>query len=115
MPLSASVVSAETDEGDLLKVDVEGTLRGGPQGKKAQLTRLGVSFLTGKIADDLFESGLKLIAASVSSGTAATPARYVGMGAALLMFFGSRGRDVTLPQFSELDLTLTHPAAVTPR
>ena len=114
-PLSASVVYAETDERDLLKVDAEGTLRGGPQGKKAQLARLGVSFLTGKIADDLFETGLKLTVASVSSGAAATAARYVGMGTALLMFLGSRGKDVTLPQFSELDLTLTRPAAVTPR
>jgi hypothetical protein len=112
VPISTSVVSAETSQGGKLAVDEEGTLRAAPQGKKVQLARLGISFLAGKIADDIFETGLKLTIADLSTATAATAARYVGIGTALLTFLGSHGRDVTLPQFSELDLTLTHPVTV---
>ena len=112
VPISANLVHAETDGRGRPALDSEGTIHAGPQGRKAQIANLGVSFLTGKIVDDIFETGLKLSIAGMTSGSAATAARYVGLGAGVLMFLSNRGKDVTIPQFSELDLTLARPVVV---
>ena len=87
-------------------MDAEGGISGGPAGKARMLIDVGAAYATGKILDDLLEEGLKWGFGPAISGSAATAARYVGLGAGGVLLLLQRGRDVNLPAYSELELTI---------
>ena len=49
---------AETDRGGP-HMDSEGTILGGSRSKKRAALDLGIAYVTGKVADDLLEEGIK--------------------------------------------------------
>jgi hypothetical protein len=112
--VSTSISAAEADAGSGLhaSVDAEGGISGGATSKKRLILDLGLSYLTGKIADDLLEEGVKYALGASVSGGAATAARYVGLGTGLVFFAMQRGNDVRLPQYTELEVTFSRPVAL---
>jgi hypothetical protein len=107
----AIVTAAEAENGAGAKVDSEGGISGGPASKKRLALDLAISYVGGKIVDDLLEEGLKMAYGPAVSGTAATVARYVGIGIGVTFLVMQRGHDVRLPQYTELELTFTRTRA----
>ena len=103
-------VSLSTSAGELshaTRFDAEGGLTGGPASRKRMLLNLGVAYATGKVLDDLVEEGAKAALGAAVAGSAATAARYVGLGTGALAFLLHRGHDVTLDPHTELELTFS--------
>ena len=93
-------------------MDSEGTLRAARRTKRRAAWDLGISYLVGKAADDILEEGIKFAGIATGSSTASVVARYVGIGTGLLYFFGRHGRDVGLPQNTELRISFTRPVSI---
>ena len=91
------------------KLDAEGGFTGGALDKKRGLLNAGLAYLTGKIIDDLFEEGAKGALNATAAGSA-TAARYIGLGVGVFIFLMHRGREVAVPEQTELTLTLTRDA-----
>lgn len=106
-----SAVLGSAESGGTTRLDAEGTLSGGRRSKKRAALDLAISYVAGKVVDDLLEEGVKAIWGAAVSGTAATAARYVGLATGALVFFGQPGRDVYLPQYSEIELVFSRPVA----
>ena len=111
IPNSISAMEAENKD---VWMDSEGSVRGGSRTKKRALLDLGLGYLTGKLADDLFEEGVKLGVSKAASGTVTVVARYIGIGVGLAVFFGQRGKDVRLPLYTELELTFPRDVVLAP-
>ncbi|MCC6361925.1 MAG: hypothetical protein IT165_00280 [Bryobacterales bacterium] len=109
--ISADLSGAVASRGGV-HIDPEGTLSGGSRSKKRAAIDLGVAYVAGKIVDDLVEEGIKAIWTTASSGTVAGAARWVGIGSGAFLFFLQQGRDVYLPQYSELTVTLNRPLLI---
>ncbi|MCZ2146192.1 MAG: hypothetical protein LC126_00265 [Bryobacterales bacterium] len=106
--ISADLSGAVASRGGM-HIDPEGAISGGSRSKKRAVIDLGVAYVAGKIVDDLVEEGIKAIWTTASSGTVAGAARWFGLGTGAFLFFLQQGRDVYLPQYSELTVTLNRP------
>lgn len=109
--ISADLSGAVAGRGGM-HIDPEGTLSGGSRSKKRAVIDLGVAYVAGKTVDDLVEEGIKAIWTTASSGTVAGAARWFGLGTGAFLFFLQQGRDVYLPQYSELTVTLNRPLLI---
>ena len=103
--ISSSIVSVETDRRARPKLDSEGMLRGRAPGVAAFAVDVGVSYLSGKLVDDLLEEGIKAAAAGISTESAASIGRYFGVATGLCLFLVRRGNDVSLEQYSEFEVS----------
>jgi hypothetical protein len=63
--------------------------------------QLGFGYMSGKLADDLADTIIKVTV----GGSNATLTRYIGIGTALVYLCAHRGKDVALPKYSELEVT----------
>jgi hypothetical protein len=103
--ISSSIVGVETDRRAVPKLDSEGMLRGRAPGVAAFAVDVGVSYLSGKLVDDLLEEGIKAAAAGISTESAASIGRYFGVATGLCLFLIRRGNDVSLEQYSEFEVS----------
>jgi len=99
--VSASVSGADAAEKSGLRIDSEGTLHAAPINKKQLAMQLSFGYMSGKLADDLADTIIKVTV----GGSNATLTRYIGIGTALVYLCAHRGKDVTLPKYSELEVT----------
>jgi hypothetical protein len=104
--IHSSLISVESDRRARITLDSEGMVRGRAPGVAALAMDLGMSYLSGKIVDDLIEEGVKAAMAGITSEKAASIGRYFGIGAGLFFFLVRRGRDASLEQYSELEVIL---------
>jgi hypothetical protein len=106
IPINSSLISVEADRKARLRLDSEGMLHGRAPGVAAYAVDLGMSYLSGKIVDDLLEEGIKAAVAGITTEKAASIGRYFGLGTGLCLFLMRRGRDVSLEQYSELEVSI---------
>jgi hypothetical protein len=109
---STTLTGVEMANAGHVSLSSEGALSGGPVGWKANVADLSVSYVVGKVTDDLVEEGIKAVMSSVTATGAANAARYFGFAAGLAWFFAHRGREAVLPQYTLLDVTLNRPVLV---
>ena len=109
--LDASVAALEALRKSRVTLDKEGTIRASAATKKQAALDLGLAYVVGKVVDDLLEEGIKAGASAVATGTITTVARYVGIAAGTAFFFAHRGRDVVLPEYTELEIVVARPDA----
>jgi len=107
--LDASVTALEALRNSRVTLDKEGTLRASAATKKQAALELGLAYVVGKVVDDVLEESIKAGASAVATGTITTLARYVGVAAGTAFFFAHRGRDVALPEYTELEITVARP------
>jgi hypothetical protein len=98
--LSGSLASVALDKEVPLNVDSEGGLHGRGRGVKKTLAALGIGLATDQVVDEAVELAMH----------AAGP--YVGLGTGLFLFLGKHGNDVTLPQYTELQVVFDRPLTV---
>lgn len=98
--LSAAEAAAQTR----FAIDEEGTLHGRKPGIVNGLVDLGYAYALGKITDDISETPIRAIGASMSDAAVANAARYVGLGTSLVFLITRRGRDVYLPKYALIEI-----------
>jgi len=104
--VSGSLNAAEADAQATFALDQEGTLHGRKPGIKNGLVDLGYSYFLGKISDDISETPIHAIGASMSDAAVANAARYVGLGTSLAFLITRHGRDVYLPKYALIEIEL---------
>jgi hypothetical protein len=102
--VSGNLSQAEADKQARFFLDEEGTLRGRKPGIKSGLVDLGLSYALGKVSDDLAETPIRALGASMSDAAVANAARYVGIAGAVTFLVTRRGRDVRLPKYAEIEV-----------
>ena len=107
--LDASMTGLEALKNSQMTLDKEGTLRASAATKKRAALDLGLAYVVGKTVDDLLEESIKAGASAAATGTITTVARYVGLAAGAAFFFAHRGRDVVLPEYTEMEIVVTRP------
>lgn len=98
--LSGSLASVDLDKKVPLSVDSEGGMHGRGRGVKKRLGDLGIGLATDQVVDEAVELAMH----------AAGP--YVGLGTGLFLFLGKHGNDVTLPQYTEMQVVFDRPLTV---
>ena len=113
--VGGSLSSAEADAQARFALDEEGTLHGRKPGLVNGLVDLGYAYFLGKASDDIAETPIRAIGASMSDAAVANAARYVGLGTSVAFLLTRRGRDVYLPKYAliEIDLGRASKAAST--
>src|SRR6266852_1331670 len=113
--VGGSLSAAEDDAQARFALDEEGTLHGRKPGMVNGLVDLGYAYALGKVSDDIAETPIRAIGASMSNAAVANAARYVGLGTSVAFLLTRRGRDVYLAKYSliEFDLGRVSKAAST--
>ncbi|MGO9269186.1 MAG: hypothetical protein ACLQOO_02825 [Terriglobia bacterium] len=112
VPVAASVAVAELDRRSHTRVDAEGDLRGDHPGKAWMLINLGVAAGTAKEADDATQVIIEAIVATATDASTAGVARIVGWCASGLFFVTRHGRDVVIPEFTEMTIMFDRPVSL---
>ena len=104
LSVSGALSQAEADAEMRFILDEEGTLRGRKPGIKNGLADLGISYAVGKVSDDIAETPIRALGASMSDAAVANAARYVGLAGSLAFLVTRHGRDVRLPKYAEIEI-----------
>jgi hypothetical protein len=104
--VSGSLSAAEADAQARFALDEEGTLHGRKPGIVNGLVDLGYAYALGKVSDDIAETPIRAIGASMSNAAVANAARYVGLGTSVAFLITRHGRDVYLPKYALIEIDL---------
>jgi hypothetical protein len=102
--VDGSLGGAEADAQARFALDEEGTLYGRKPGIVNGLVDLGDSYFLGKIADDISETPIRAIGASMSDAAVANAARYVGVGTSVAFLITRHRRDAYLPKSALMEI-----------
>ncbi|HEY6763355.1 MAG TPA: hypothetical protein VI386_01175 [Candidatus Sulfotelmatobacter sp.] len=111
--VAASVTGAELDQRSHTRIDAEGQLHGERPGKLWMAINLGVSGGLAKVADDGTQLVIEAIISTATDISTAGTARIVASCVAGIFMLSRHGRDVVLPRFTEMDISLDRPLSVT--
>jgi hypothetical protein len=113
IPIAASLSQAELDRRSHTKIDSEGELRGEHPGKAWMAINLGVTAGIAKEADDTFQLIFEAIVSTATDASTAGTARIISSCASGIYMITRKGRDVVVPRFTELEISLDRPLSVT--
>ncbi len=113
IPITASLTGAELDRRSHTKIDGEGQLRGERPGKAWMAINIGVTAGLAKEADDTTQLIIEAIVSSATDASTAGAARIVSTCVSGIFMVSRRGRDVVLPRFTEMNITLDRPLSIT--
>jgi hypothetical protein len=109
VPATFSVVGVEMDSSSKLRIDEEGRMHGGPPGLKWLLIDGGVTAGLAKITDDGTQLAIEAIVSSATDASTAGTARIAGICVSGIFMITRHGRDVRLPKYTEMTVTLDRP------
>jgi hypothetical protein len=109
IPATASVTMAELDQRSHTKIDPEGKLHGDRPGKLWMAVNIGVTAGIAKEADDGTQLLVEALVSTATDASTAGTARVVGICASTLFLLTRHGRDVVLPQFTEMNVSFDRP------
>jgi hypothetical protein len=105
--IAASPVAVEVDRGTHMTMDSEGRIHAQHPGKARFLLDFGVTGGISKVSDDTTQLIIEAISSTATDASTAGVARFAAMGASAIYLLTRHGRDVILPPFTEMDLSLT--------
>ena len=109
VPATASVTMAELDQRSHTKIDPEGKLHGDRPGKLWMAVNIGVTAGIAKEADDGTQLLVEALVSTATDASTAGTARIAGICASTLFLLTRHGRDVVLPQFTEMNVSFDRP------
>ncbi|MGA7908741.1 MAG: hypothetical protein WCA16_15130, partial [Candidatus Sulfotelmatobacter sp.] len=112
-PLAASLTGAELDRGSHTRVDAEGQLQGERPGKAWMAINLGVTAGFAKEVDDGTQLAIEALVSTATDASTAGTARVAGACVSAIFMITRRGRDVVLPRFTEMEISLDRPLSLT--
>ncbi|HLZ43252.1 MAG TPA: hypothetical protein VKQ11_19955 [Candidatus Sulfotelmatobacter sp.] len=110
--LAASVADAELDERSHTRIDSEGKLHGERPGKAWMAVNLGVTAGIAKEVDDSVQLVIEAIAATATDASTAGTSRLISSCVSAVYMATRHGRDVVLPRFTEMDISLDRPLSL---
>jgi hypothetical protein len=113
IPLAASLAGAELDRGSHTRIDAEGQLRGERPGKAWMAINIAVTAGLSKEVDDATQLIVEAIVSTATDASTAGTARIVSSCVSGIFMVTRHGRDVVLPRFTEMDISLDRPLSVT--
>jgi hypothetical protein len=105
--IAAAPVAAEVDRGTHMTMDSEGRIHAQNPGKVRFLLDFGVTGGISKVSDDTTQLIIEAISSTATDASTAGVARFAAMGASAIYLLTRHGRDVILPAFTEMDLSLS--------
>jgi hypothetical protein len=102
--VGGSLSATEADAQARFALDQEGTLRGRKPGMLNGLVDISYGYFLGKLSDDVAETPIRAIGASMSDAAVANAARYFGLGSSLAFLITRHGRDVYLPKYVLIEI-----------
>jgi hypothetical protein len=102
--VGGSLSAAEADAQARFALDQEGTLHGRKPGMLNGLVDISYGYFLGKLSDDVAETPIRAIGASMSDAAVANAARYFGLGSSLVFLITRHGRDVYLPKYALIEI-----------
>jgi hypothetical protein len=113
IPIAASLTGAELDRRSHTKIDPEGQLRGEHPGKAWMAINIGVTAGVAKEADDTFQLIFEAIVSTATDASTAGTARIIATCASGIYIVSRKGRDVVVPRFTEMEISLDRPLSAT--
>ena len=113
MPISASLAGAELDRRSHTRIDAEGRLRGERPGKAWMAINIGVTAGLSKEVDDATQLIVEALVSTATDASTAGTARIVSSCISGIYMVSRHGRDVVLPRFTEMDISLDRPLSLT--
>ncbi len=113
VPMAASLSEAELDRRSHTKIDSEGQLRGERPGKAWMAINLGVTAGIAKEADDTYQLIFEAIVSTATDASTAGTSRIIASCASAIYMISRKGRDVVVPRFTEMEISLDRPLSVT--
>jgi hypothetical protein len=110
--LAASLAGAELDQRSHTKMDAEGQLHGEHPGKAWMAINLGVTAGVAKVADDTLQLIIEVIVSTATDVSTAGVGRIAASCASGIYMATRKGRDVVLPRFTEMDVSLDRPLSL---
>jgi hypothetical protein len=110
--ISASPSSFVVDRTSGLRMNDEGELKGARPGKARLLVDLGVSGGISKVSDDSFQLVAEALISTATDASTAGSARIVAAVFSGVYMLTRHGRDVTLPRYTNIEITFDRPAAL---
>jgi hypothetical protein len=114
IPIAASLAGAELDRLSHTRMDAEGQLHGERPGKAWMAINLGVTAGIAKEVDDGLQLVIEAIVSTATDVSTAGTARIVASCASGLYMVTRHGRDVVLPRFTEMDISLDRAVSLKP-
>jgi hypothetical protein len=114
VPVAASLAGAELDQRSHTRIDAEGKLHGERPGKAWMAINLGMTAGIAKVTDDGLQLVIEAIVSTATDVSTAGTARIVSSCASAIFLATRHGRNVILPRFTELDISLDRPLSVNP-
>jgi hypothetical protein len=105
--IAASPVAAEVDRGTHMTMDSEGRIHAQNPGKARFLLDSGVTGGMSKVADDTTQLIIEAISSTATDASTAGVARFAAMGVTTIFLLTRHGRDVILPPYTEMDVSLS--------
>jgi hypothetical protein len=105
--IAASPVAAEVDRGTHMTMDSEGRIHAQNPGKARFLLDFGVTGGISKVSDDTTQLIIEAISSAATDASTAGVARFAAMGASGIFLLTRHGRDVILPPYTEMDVSLS--------
>lgn len=113
--IAASLAGAELDRRSHTRMDAEGHLHGERPGKAWMAIHLAVSGGISKEVDDGAQLLLEALISTATDASTAGTARIVSSCASGIYMATRRGRDVVLPAFTEIEISLDRAVTLNPR
>jgi len=105
--ITATPVAAEVDRGTHMMMDSEGRFHAQSPGKARFLLDFGVTGGISKVSDDTTQLIIEAISSTATDASTAGVARFAAMGATAIFLLTRHGRDVILPPYTEMDVSLS--------
>ncbi len=105
--IAASPVAVEVDRGTHMTMDSEGRIHAQNPGAARFLLDFGVTGGISKVSDDTTQLIIEAISSTATDASTAGVARFAAMGAAAIFLVTRHGRDVILPPYTEMDVSLS--------
>jgi hypothetical protein len=113
VPITASLAAAELERRSHTKIDPEGQLHGEHPGKAWMAINIGVTAGLAKEADDTLQLIIEAIVSTATDASTAGSGRIAASIVSGIYMVSRHGRDVILPRFTELGITLDRPLPIT--
>lgn len=112
IPIAASPAGAELNQRSHTKIDPEGGLHGDRPGAAWMAINLGMTAGLAKEADDGVQIVIEAIVSTATDASTAGTARIVSSCVSGIYIATRHGRDVVLPRFSEMEISLDRPVSL---
>ncbi len=111
-PIAASLAGAELDARSHTRMDAEGQLHGERPGKAWMAINVGVTAGISKEVDDGIQLVIEALVSTATDVSTAGTARIVSSCVSGVYMATRHGRDVVLPRFTEMDISLDRPLSL---